>query len=257
VTTEHIDRLFRLDGRVAIVTGAGSGLGRRFAQILDAAGAQLVIAGRRQQPLQDLVDELDGRPIALPCDLSSDASVEAFVDEVRQRFEHIDVLVNNAGATQTGAALDEPMDGFREILGVDLSGTFLLAREVARHMIDAGGGSIVNVASIAGVVGTGAIPMASYAAAKGGLISLTRELAAQWGRHGVRVNTLSPGWFGAGMGAWANDDEHGRTWLEKRTPLKRIGRPDELDGALLFLATDASTFMTGQDLAVDGGWTII
>ncbi len=166
------------------------------------------------------------------------------MSRVIEAHGRIDVLVNNAGLAKVAPAIDEPLDDFRQVIDLDLIATFDMARLAARAMSGPGGGSIVNVASIVGLVGTGTIPMAAYSAARGGVIALTRELAAQWGRQGIRVNSLSPGWIAAGMGSWTVDDEDGRRWIERRTPLRRVGQPHELDGTLLFFASDASTHMS-------------
>lgn len=146
----------------------------------------------------------------------------------------------------------------RRLLEVDLVSVYRLSQLVAGSMRDRGtGGSIVNIASIVAVVGTGRLPLGGYAASKGALLSLTREVAAQWGRFGIRVNALSPGWFSAGMGAWVDDDPKAYDWITRQTPLGRLGRLEDLDGALLFLASAASSFVTGQNLLVDGGWTTL
>ncbi len=247
---------FRLDGRVVLVTGASAGLGRRFVEVLHAAGATVAATARRQAPLQELADGL-ARVQAFPADLEDAEARTDLVQRVVAQLGQVDVLVNNAGVTSVGQALEEPLDTFSRVLDVDVTATFDLARLVAADMMTRGTGSIVNIASIAGAVGTGDIPMGAYSAAKGGVISLTRELAAQWGRHGVRVNCLSPGWMNAGMGSWVSDDEAGQRWVRRRTPLRRPGLAHELDGALLFLAGDASSFVTGQNLVVDGGWTAV
>jgi len=249
---------FRLEGKVAIVTGASAGLGARFARVLDAAGAKVVLAARRAERLEALAHEL-GDAIAVPCDLAVDGAPASLVAAAIAHFGQVDVLVNNAGMSEPTPALDETTEHFTKTLRVNLIAPFELARECAQSMTASErGGTIVNVASIWGLVGVGQIPEAGYAASKGGMLNLTRELAAQWARKGVRVNTLAPGWFRTEMtdGLMFGDDkaEH---WMRQRTPMGRGGDEHELDGALLFLASSASSFMTGQVLCVDGGWTSV
>jgi NAD(P)-dependent dehydrogenase (short-subunit alcohol dehydrogenase family) len=249
---------FRLDGRVVIVTGASSGLGARFARVLDGAGASVVLAARRVERLEALAGDLkDAVPVA--CDLSQPDAPRELVEAALEHYGAIDVLVNNAGVDALFPALEEPVDTFRDVIEVNLVAPFALAQLAARSMVETGrGGTVVNVASLWGVVGVGQIPMASYAASKGGLVNLTRELAAQWAREGVRVNALAPGWFRTEMTEERMfGDERSERWIRSRTPMGRAGEEHELDGALLFLAGDASTYVTGQVLCVDGGWTAI
>jgi NAD(P)-dependent dehydrogenase (short-subunit alcohol dehydrogenase family) len=252
-------RLFDLTGKVAIVTGASSGLGVTFAEGLAAAGARVVLAARRRERLEALASTLEGRgseALAVECDVASEESVANLVRQTIARFGRVDVLVNNAGVAKVQSALVETGEEFRAVLAVNLVGTFLCAQQVGRLMVDQRSGSIINVASILGLVGVGVIPQASYTASKGAVVNLTRELAAQWARLGVRVNALAPGFFPSEMTTELETDE-GQRFVRKRTPMGRGGRPEELLGALLLLASDAGSYITGQTLAVDGGWTVV
>jgi NAD(P)-dependent dehydrogenase (short-subunit alcohol dehydrogenase family) len=246
---------FRLDGATAIVTGASSGLGRRFAEVLSGAGANLVVTARREDRVKALAEEL-GNAIAVAGDITLAADREAIVAAAVGEFGAVDVLVNNAGLTKVQPALVEDAEFFEQVLRVNLAAPMELARLVAPGMLERGKGSIVNVASSAGLVG-GQMPQAGYHASKGGVVNLTRELASQWGRKGVRVNALAPGWFPSEMTEVMFNDEKNVKWMADRTPMRRSGRDGELDGALLLLASDAGSFITGHTLVVDGGWTAV
>jgi NAD(P)-dependent dehydrogenase (short-subunit alcohol dehydrogenase family) len=250
---------FRQDGRVAVVTGASSGLGARFARVLDAAGARVVLTGRRRDRLEALAGDLAHDPVVVSADLRDPGEPERVVADALAVTGRLDVVVNNAGVSESVPAVDEDTDRFERVLRVNLTAGFAVVRDAGRWMIEAGcPGTVVNVASIYGLVGVGSIPQVAYAASKGALVAMTRELAIQWARHGIRVNALAPGWFDSEMTAvMFHGEESARSldWVARRTPLSRPGRPDELDGALLFLAGDASSYVTGQVLAVDGGWT--
>jgi NAD(P)-dependent dehydrogenase (short-subunit alcohol dehydrogenase family) len=252
---------FRLEGRVAVVTGASSGIGAGLAEALAGAGAHLVLAARREEALQALAKRLGEshgvETLVVPCDVARDADLERLVEAARARFERMDVLVNNAGINEIVPAEDESEETWRRVLDVNLTGAFLCAQRVGREMLAAGSGSIVNVASVLGLVASAQIKQASYVASKAGLVGLTRELAGQWARRGVRVNALAPGWFETEMTAEMFGDERSLRWIRSRDPMGRAGRVDELAGPLLFLASDASSYVTGQVLAVDGGWTIV
>lgn len=253
----HLDLPTRpLEGRVAVVTGATGGLGEHFAHVLHAAGATVVVGGRRLPRLTDLAGELGDRIIPVQCDVTSEADCDAMIEAAMAVNGNVDVLVNNAGIGDVGAAEDEDIELFRQVLDVNLVGLFAMCQRAARVMLAQGSGSIINIASSLGLVASSPIAQAGYCASKGGVVNLTRELAAQWARRGVRVNALAPGWFPSEMTGGMLDDPKAVSFVERGAPIGRFGAPYELDGALLFLAGDGSTYVIGQTLQVDGGWTI-
>ena len=246
---------FRLDGKVVLVTGASSGFGARFCRIAAAAGAKVALAARRADRLASLAAEL---PDALPveCDLTADAERVRLVDAVVERYGRVDVLVNNAGMSDApDAAEDAGIDNFRAVVELNLNACFHLAGLCARHMITAGGGSIIMVGSVHSLNGSAPNKQAAYVASKHAVLGLTRELALQWARQGVRVNTIGPGYFHTELTDVMFNDERMTAWIDRNTPMRRGGAEHELDGAFLFLASDASSYVTGTSLMVDGGWT--
>jgi NAD(P)-dependent dehydrogenase (short-subunit alcohol dehydrogenase family) len=245
---------FDLRGKVVLITGASSGLGTRFARVAHAAGASTSVTARRIDRLELLRMELPGLQV-IGCDLSNRSELERPVAITIEAFGRVDVLVNCAGSTYATPAVEEPVERFADLIALNLIAPFALATAAARDMIGRGGGCIINVASIYGLIGVGRIPQAAYVTSKHGLIGLTRELAAQWGRHGIRVNAIAPGWFDSELTSEMLASASGRRFVEAGNPMGRAGEPDELDGALLYLAGDASTYVTGAVLCVDGGWT--
>jgi len=257
---KNVSQLFELKDRVAVVTGASSGLGRTMARGLAGAGAKVVLAARRRDRLVDLAGELEAggaEALVVPCDVTREAEVDDLVKAVLDRFGRVDVLVNNAGVSHSVPAEDESLEDFRRVMEVNHTAVFICAQRFGRVMLEAGRGSIVNTASIMGLLGVGVIPQASYNASKGAVVNLTRELAAQWARRGVRVNAIAPGWFPSEMTESMFEAAGSERWIRRNTPMGRPGDPEELVGALILLASDASSFITGQTICVDGGWSIV
>jgi NAD(P)-dependent dehydrogenase (short-subunit alcohol dehydrogenase family) len=245
---------FRLDGKVAVVTGASSGLGDRFARVLDAVGARVVVAARRADRLEALAADLTDA-VVVPADLAVAEDRERLARVTLETCGRLDVLVNNAGIGGKVSLEDEPLDDFRRVMEVNVTAIWHLCQLLAKPLTADGGGSIVNIASMLGHVGATPVKQASYCASKGAVVNLTRELALQLARRNVRVNALCPGWFQSELTAGMESDEGAIAFVKANGPMPRMGDAHELDGALLFLAGEASTFMTGQSLIVDGGWT--
>ncbi len=250
--------LFRLDGRTAFVTGASSGLGVVFAEALADAGANVALVARREDRLHDLANGLKvkgAKALAIRCDVSNPEEVEAAISEAWQCFGRIDILVNNAGIVAEGFAVPEklPDDLFEATMRVNLFGTWYCSRAAgARMLADGGGGSIINISSIAGLAGYPDFPVA-YQTSKAAVLNLTRNLACTWADRGVRVNAIAPGWFLTEISEAVLAHPDFKKWAAAGAALNRIGEPEELVGALLFLASNASSYVTGQTIAVDGG----
>jgi NAD(P)-dependent dehydrogenase (short-subunit alcohol dehydrogenase family) len=246
-----------LAGKTAIVTGASSGLGATFARALAGAGASVVVVARRAERLEALARDIvgaGGTALAVACDVGDPVAVEAMVERAYGQFRRIDVLVNAAGIAADGGMAPEkvPAALFEQTIRVNVLGLWYCCQQAATHMLRDGGGSIINIASIAGLTGVRDFPPA-YQASKAAVINLTRSLACSWGDRGVRVNALAPGWFPSEMTDQLFAIPGFKEWASESAPMQRVGDPAELTGALLFLATDASSFVTGQTLAIDGG----
>jgi NAD(P)-dependent dehydrogenase (short-subunit alcohol dehydrogenase family) len=252
----RVQELFDLSGKTAIVTGGGSGLGRQMAGALAEVGANLVLCARKAERCEQAASELSElgvRALALPCDVRMPDDVQAVVDRAVSELGSVDVLVNNAGTSWGAPAEDTPLEGWQKVVDVNLTGVFLFSQAAGRKMIENGDGSIVNIASVAGLRGSppGAMDAIAYNASKGGVIAFTRDLAHKWAQYGIRVNAIAPGWFPSDM-TNVLLERHGESFLET-IPLRRFGGPEDLKGAIAFLASPASAYVTGQTLVVDGG----
>jgi len=246
-TTSQNDR-WSLAGRTALVTGASSGLGRHFADVLAAAGASVILAARRTDRLRDACAEIEaagGTATAIALDVTDPKSVAAAFAEFAP-----DIVINNAGIGTSGRALDFSVEDWDAVVDTNLKGAFLVAQAAAKRMSEGKGGSIVNIASILGHRVAG--QLAAYAASKAGLVQLTKALALDWARYGIRVNALCPGYFSTEINADFFDTEGGQAMI-KRIPMRRLGQVGDLDGALLLFASDAGAYITGTSIVVDGG----
>lgn len=263
-------QMFRLDGKTAIVTGASSGLGQRFVSVLHEAGANVVLAARRAERMQGIINKLvevenhepNGSLAAMPCDITETGTPAALVDYAIETFGSLDIVVNNAGISRVLAATDDSVDDFRYEIEINLVAPYEIARHAAKAMLGPAlgppqTGSVINIGSILGAGGGGRLKAPGYAASKGGIHNLTRELASQWARKGIRVNAIAPGWFETEMNEEMFGTDGGMRYITENTPMGRPGFEGELDGALLFLASDAASYVTGQVLFVDGGWSAI
>ena len=250
--------LFDLTGRVAIVTGGSRGLGEEMAEGLAEAGAALMLCARREQWLTPALDTFRARGHkveGMVCDVTVPEQVQAVVDRTIAAFGKIDILINNAGISWAAEPDTMPLDKWQKVIDTNLTGTFLFSQAVGREMLKAQSGCIINIASIAGMTGSVSTShWAGYAASKAGIIGLTRELAATWGRSNIRVNAIAPGFFHSRLADAAI--VHAEPQIKATSPIGRVGDAGELKGVAVFLAADASSYITGQTIIVDGGRTI-
>jgi gluconate 5-dehydrogenase len=253
----NVAALFDLSGKTAIVTGGGAGLGLQLAEALGECGARLVLCARNGERCAEAAERLSERgveAVGLACDVREPDEVQAVVDRALAEFGQVDVLVNNAGTSWGAAPEDVPLDGWRKVIDVNLTGSFLFAQAAGRAMIERGaGGKIVNLASVAAFRGLDPAEMNSvpYNASKGGVVALTVDLAVKWAQHRICVNAIAPGWFPTDMSD-ALIERSGDSFT-RRIPLGRLGGPDDLKGAVVYLASPASDYVTGVTLPVDGG----
>jgi gluconate 5-dehydrogenase len=256
---KSIEKLFDLSGKIAIVTGAGSGLGVMFSEALAAAGATVVCVGIRAETVERTaarINAMGHQASGIQLDVTDDDAITQVMQDVATRFGSVDILVNNAGIATMSPPEAMTRNDWQSVIDVNLTGAFICAREAAKVMIAAKrGGSIINIASILGRGASEPAPAASYAASKGGVVNLTRDLAVHWAQYGIRVNAIGPAYFPSAMTEPILAEPEVIAEIERRTPLARMGRLEELQGPILFFASEASSYVTGQTLYVDGGWT--
>lgn len=246
--------MFDLTGQVALVTGASRGLGQTFGRALARAGADLVVTSRRKEDLSLFVTEIEQvgrRAVAVELDVRDEASIAAMAEAAEAAYGRIDILVNNAGCNVRKPALEVTWDDWNLVLDTNLRGSFFVAQAIARRMVPRGYGRIVTIGSVTSVFGYAGL--APYGASRGGVRQMTMSLADDWGRHGITVNCLAPGWFETAQNRVLYENKEWVEYLVDRIPLKRPGAPEDLEGAVVFLAAEASRYITGQTLLVDGG----
>lgn len=256
-----MNNYFNLSGQVAVITGASVGLGLQMAKAFARQGANLVLLARRQNLLEQnakaIAEEFGVEVLPVVCDITVTEQVKQAVERVIARFGRIDILVNNAGTGAVGPAEEVSDEQFRHEMEIDLFGTFVCSREFGKRMIEARYGRIINIASMYGLVGNMIIGSAPYHAAKGGVVNFTRALAGEWGKYGITVNSICPGYFYTDLTTATLDSDFFQDVAKRNIPLGRYGREGELDTCALFLASSQSTYVTGQNIAIDGGYTCV
>jgi gluconate 5-dehydrogenase len=254
-------KMFDLTGKVAIVTGASSGLGVQFAKTLAGAGADLAILARRREKLEAVKKEIEAeygvKVFAEPCDALSITDIRSSVQKIREHYKHIDILVNNAGVATSMPSHQHSDEEWQKVIDTNLNAVFYFCREVGNIMVQQKYGKIINLGSIHSRVAMPGTPLTAYATSKGGVLMLTKALAAEWAKDGITVNAIGPSYFRSEMTQAVLDNPDFLKVVETLCPMGRPGNPGELDGALLYFASDASSFTTGQLLNIDGGWTAI
>ncbi|MBR4028526.1 MAG: SDR family oxidoreductase [Alistipes sp.] len=252
---------FDLTGQVAVVTGASAGLGLQMARAFASQGANLVLLARRktllEQNAKDISAEFGVEVLPIECDITKTEQVIEAVSKTMERFGRVDILMNNAGTGAVAPAEEITDEQFKHEMDIDLFGTFICAREFGKRMIEAGYGRIINIASMYGLVGNLIVGSSPYHAAKGGVVNLTRALAAEWGKHGITVNSICPGYFYTDLTTKTLDSDYFQDIAKRSIPMARYGKAGELDTCALFLASPASTYVNGQNIAVDGGYTCV
>ncbi|HHT65963.1 MAG: SDR family NAD(P)-dependent oxidoreductase [Caldicoprobacterales bacterium] len=252
--------LFDFTGRVAVVTGASSGLGVQMAKALARQGADLAIMARRKEKLETVAEEiraLSVRCLPVPCDVTDTGAVKNAAGIIEKEYGKVDILINNAGNGHVGPALETSDEDWDFTVSLDLTSVFKVSREFARIMVKNNYGRIINISSMYGLVGNMALPSSGYHAAKGGVINLTRALAAEWAPYGITVNGICPGYFETELTVDTLKTEEFSQYMKATVPLGRYGNEGELDSAALFLASEASSYVTGVSIPVDGGYTAV
>jgi NAD(P)-dependent dehydrogenase (short-subunit alcohol dehydrogenase family) len=253
----NVKQLFDLTGRVAIVSGGSMGLGRQMAEGLAEMGANLVLCARKQERCEEAAEALRSRGVqalALGCDVKDRAAIQGVVDATLAKFGRVDILVNNAGVSWGASVEEMTLEQWDKVLSTNLTGTFLFCQAAGKAMVAQGSGKVINIASVAGLGGASTeLQAIGYHASKGGVIAFTKDLACKWAPHNIQVNAIAPGWFPTHMSGWVI--EHRKDSLLAKIPLGRFGGDHDLKGAAVFLASDASAYVTGHVLVVDGGQT--
>jgi gluconate 5-dehydrogenase len=252
----NVREMFDLNNKVAIVTGGGRGIGLKMAEGLAEVGANIVLCSRKVENCQKAAQglaKLGVKTLAMACDVKSPSGIQTVVDKALEEFGRLDILVNNSGVTWGGPTEDYSLEGWEKVMDTNMTGAFLFSQIAGRAMIRQKSGSIINIASVMGVIGTesDAADAIAYSASKGALISFTKDLSAKWAKYNIRVNAIAPGWFPTDMTKWALD--HNGKKILSHVPMGRFGEAEELKGAVVYLASEASRYVTGIVLPVDGG----